>query len=161
MSGTDGLDATTGERLALLRSAKSVAIVGVSANPLRASNFVASYLKRTPYRVWGVNPAYDEVLGMPCVPTLADSPEVPDVVDVFRRPDDLPTVVEEAIAVGAKAVWFQLGLRHDGAAAIARDAGLVVVQDRCLKIEHARFAGGLSMAGFDSGVISSRRQRLV
>lgn len=159
MSGT--LDASTGERLALLRSARTVAIVGVSGNPLRASNFVASYLKRTPYRVWGVNPAYDEVLGMPCVPTLADSPETPDIVDVFRRVDDLPGVVEEAIAVGAKAVWFQLGLRHDGAAARARAAGLTVVQDRCLKIEHARFSGGLSMAGFDSGVISSRRQRLV
>lgn len=148
-------------RLRILAQAESVALVGVSANPLRASNFVATYLVRAPYRTYPVNPMYDEVLGRRCYPSLADLPEVPDIVDVFRRPEEIPAVVDEAIAVGAKVVWFQLGLRHEEAAAKARAAGLEVVQDRCLKIEHARFAGGLHLAGFDTGVISSRRRRPV
>lgn len=151
-------EATPQERLRILREARSVALVGMSANPLRASNFVGTYLVRTPYRIYGVNPAYEEVLGVPCLPTLADLPEVPDVVDVFRRRDDLPGVVDEAIAVGARVVWFQMGLRHDEAARRAMDAGMRVVQDRCLKIEHARFSGKLHLAGFDTGVISSRRR---
>lgn len=108
-----------------------------------------------------VNPAYDEVLGKPSYRALADLPEVPDVVDIFRREDAIPGVVEEAIAVGAKVVWFQLGLRHDEAARMAMEAGLQVVQDRCLKIEHARFHGGLHLGGFDTGVISSRRRRSI
>jgi len=152
-------DASPGERLAIMASARSVALVGVSANSLRSSNFVAAYLVRTPYRVYPVNPAYDEVLGVRCYPSLHDLPEVPDVVDIFRRPAALPAVVDEAIAVGAGAVWFQLGLRHDEAAQKATDAGLDVVQDRCLKIEHARWHGGLHLAGFDTGVISSKRRR--
>jgi uncharacterized protein len=155
------LEATASDRLRLLRSARSIALVGVSANPLRSSNFVATYLVRTPYTVYAVNPMYEEVLGVRCYASLADLPEPPDIVDVFRRTEELPSVVDEAIAVGAKAVWFQLGLRHDEAAATAVAAGLDVVQDRCLKIEHARFAGGLHLAGFDTGVISSRRRRPV
>lgn len=154
-------DATPQERLRILRESESVALVGMSANPLRSSNFVGTYLVRTSFRMYGVNPNYDEVLGVPCYPTLADLPEVPDIVDVFRRVEDLPEVVDEAIAVGAKVVWFQMGLRHDEAARKAVDAGLQVVQDRCLKIEHARFAGGLHLAGFDTGVITSRRHRPV
>ncbi len=149
------------ERLRILRHARSVALVGVSANPLRSSNFVATYLIRTPYRIYPVNPNYDEVLGLRCYRSLRELPEVPDIVDCFRRVEDLPAVVEEAIEVGAKVVWFQLGLRNDQAARRAREAGLVVVQDRCLKIEHARFAGGLHLAGFDTGVISSKRRRPV
>ncbi len=152
-------DATAAERLAILRRARTVALVGVSANPLRSSNFVATYLVRTPYIVRPVNPAYSEVLGIPTFPSLADLPEPPDIVDVFRRQDQLPAVVEEAIEVGAKVVWFQLGLRHEEAARRAREAGMQVVQDRCLKIEHARFAGGLHCAGFNTGVISSQRRR--
>ncbi len=152
-------DATPGERLSLLRNAESVALVGVSANPLRSSNFVATYLIRQPYRMYMVNPAYDEVLGLPSHPSLRDLPEVPDVVDIFRREEAIPGVVDEAIEVGAKAVWFQLGLRHDDAARKAIAAGLQVVQDRCFKIEHARFHGGLHLGGFDTGVISSRRRR--
>jgi predicted CoA-binding protein len=152
-------DATARERLDILRRAESIALVGVSANPLRSSNFVASYLVRTPFRVYAVNPAYDEVLGVKCYPTLADLPEVPDIVDVFRSPDAIPGVVDEAIAIGAPTVWLQLGLRHDAAARKARDAGLNVVQDRCLKIEHARFSGKLHLGGFDTGVISSKRRR--
>ena len=155
------VEAAPQDRLRILSEMRSVALVGVSSNPLRSSNFVATYLVRTPYRVYPVNPNYAEVLGKKCYPTLASLPEVPDVVDCFRKAEDLPGVVEEAIAVGAKVVWFQLGLRNDDAAQMALDAGLAVVQDRCLKIEHARFAGGLHLGGFDTGVISSRRRRPV
>lgn len=152
-------EATARDRLRIIQSASSVALVGVSANPLRSSNFVATYLVRTPLRAYPVNPAYEEVLGRTCYPSLDALPEVPDIVDVFRRHDAIPEVVDEAIAVGAKVVWFQLGLRHDEAARKAIDAGLEVVQDRCLKIEHARFSGALHLAGFDTGVISSKRRR--
>jgi uncharacterized protein len=155
------VEASPRERLRILSEMASVAMVGVSSNPLRSSNFVATYLVRTPYRMYPVNPNYDEVLGLKCYPSLDSLPEVPDVVDCFRRSEDLPAVVDEAIAVGAKVVWFQLGLRNDEAAQKAVDAGLSVVQDRCLKIEHARFAGGLHLAGFNTGVISSRRRRPV
>ncbi len=154
-------DPTARDRLRILLGARSVALVGVSANPLRSSNFVATYLIKTRYRLYPVNPMYQEVLGLKCYASLADLPETPDIVDVFRREEELPGVVEEAIAVGAKVVWFQLGLRNEEAAAAGRAAGLEVVQDRCLKIEHARFAGGLHLAGFDTGLISSKRRRPV
>jgi len=152
-------EASAVERLHILQTAESVALVGVSPNPLRSSNFVATYLIRTPFRIYMVNPAADEVLGQPAYPTLADLPEVPDIVDVFRRHDAVPEVVEQAIAVGARVVWLQLGVRHDEAARRAMDAGLLVVQDRCLKIEHARFSGRLNLAGFNTGVITSARRR--
>ncbi len=155
------VDATPGERLQILRESRTVALVGVSPNPLRSSNFVATYLTRTPYTMWPVNPHAEEVLGLKCYPTLRDLPGPPDIVDCFRKAAERPAVVQEAIEVGAKVVWFQLGLRNDEAAAMARAAGLKVVQDRCLKIEHARFAGGLHLAGFDTGLISSRRRRPV
>ncbi len=161
MTATPVPEATSAERLQILRDSKTVALVGVSSNPLRSSNFVATYLTRTPYVMWPVNPHADEVLGLKCYPTLADLPEPPDIVDCFRKASELPAVVEEAIAVGAKVVWFQLGLRNDEAANMAMEAGLKVVQDRCLKIEHARFAGGLHLAGFDTGVVSSKRRRPV
>jgi predicted CoA-binding protein len=150
-SDTRVTDATALERLQIIQSSQSVALVGVSANPIRSSNFVAAYLLRTSWRTYMVNPQYDEVLG--------DLPEVPDIVDVFRREDAIPAVVDEAIAVGAKVVWMQLGLRHAGAAATARAAGLQVVEDRCLKIEHARFSGRLNLAGFNTGLIESTRRR--
>lgn len=152
-------DATAVERLQIIQNFESVALVGVSANPIRSSNFVASYLVRTPFRTYPVNPAYDEVLGLETYDTLHDLPEVPDIVDVFRRHEAIPEVVDQAIDVGAKVVWLQLGLRHDEAAQKAVDAGLLVVQDRCLKIEHARFSGKLHLAGFNTGVISSKRAR--
>ncbi|MFZ0013768.1 MAG: CoA-binding protein [Acidimicrobiia bacterium] len=152
-------DATALERLQIIQNFDSVALVGVSANPIRSSNFVASYLVRTPFRTYPVNPAYDEVLGLKTYDTLYDLPEVPDIVDVFRRHDAIPEVVDQAIDVGAKVVWLQLGLRHDEAAQKAVDAGLLVVQDRCLKIEHARFSGKLHLAGFNTGVVSSKRRR--
>ena len=146
------------ERLALLHSTRSIAIVGASNNPARASYFVATYLlSSSPYDVYFVNPRADEILGRPVYPTLESLPVVPDLVDVFRRHDDLPTVLDETIAVGAQALWLQLGSWHDDVARRGEDAGLTVVMDRCVKIEHARFHGGLHLAGFDTGVISSKR----
>lgn len=150
------------DRLELMRRTRTVALVGMSSNPARASHFVATYLAgKTDWTVWYVSPRGGEVLGQPVYPSLADLPGTPDLVDVFRRRDDLPGVVEESIAAGAPAVWFQLGLVHDEAAARASAAGLDVVQDRCLKIEHARFGGGLHDAGFTTGVIDNRRRRLI
>lgn len=148
-------------RFALLRRARSIAIVGASDNPARASYFVASYLLgSTPYGVYLVNPRAEKILGQPVYASLADLPVAPDIVDVFRRHDDLPGVAEEAVAVGAQALWLQLGSWHEGAAAIAEAGGLEVVMDRCVKVEHARFHGGLHLAGFDTGVVSSKRQLL-
>ncbi|MGH8955923.1 MAG: CoA-binding protein [Microbacterium sp.] len=149
------------ERFGLLRRAKSIAIVGASNNPARASYFVATYLlSSTAYDVYLVNPRETEILGQPVYATLSDLPVVPDIVDVFRRHDDLPGVAQEAIEAGAQTLWLQLGSWNEDAAAIAEGAGLSVVMDRCIKIEHARFHGGLHLAGFDTGVISSRRQLL-
>ncbi|GAA2724755.1 CoA-binding protein [Cellulomonas aerilata] len=146
------------ERLALLRRTKSIAIVGASANASRASYFVATYLlSSSPYDVYFVNPRATEILGRPVYPSLAALPVVPDLVDVFRKHDDLPTVLDETLAVGARTLWLQLGSWHEDVARRGEAAGLDVVMDRCVKIEHARFHGGLHLAGFDTGVISSRR----
>jgi hypothetical protein len=150
---------TAGERLRMLRQARTVALVGASSNPARPSYFVATYLlsSSTDYEVWFVNPREREILGRPVFPSLADLPGPPDLVDVFRRNEDLPAVAEEAVAAGTRTLWIQLGLWNDAAAAIGHHAGLDVVMNRCLKIEHARFHGGLHLAGFDTGVISARR----
>jgi predicted CoA-binding protein len=152
---------TAAGRRRILRGARTIAVVGASANPARASNFVLTYLisSSTDYEVWPVTPRGGEILGMQTYLSLADLPGVPDIVDVFRRESELPGVAEEAVAVGAGTLWLQLGLHSDEAVRIAHDAGLQVVTNRCLKIEHARFAGGLHLAGFDTGVISSRRTR--
>lgn len=150
------------ERLDLLQRTRSIAIVGMSKNSSRSSHFVATYLAgSTDFEVYFVNPRETEIMGKPVYASLADLPVVPDMVDVFRRVDDLPAVTDEAIAVGATSVWFQLGLEHPDAAATAVAAGLDVVQNCCLKIEHARFRGGLHTAGFNTGVIDSRRARIV
>lgn len=147
-------------RQRILRETRSVAIVGASANPSRASYFVWTYLKSSSeYDLYLVNPTIREVEGTPVYPTLAELPVVPDLVDVFRRYDDLPSVLDETLAVGAKTLWLQLGLWHEQVAVDGEAAGLQVVMDRCLKIEHARFAGGLHLAGFNTGVIDSRRPR--
>lgn len=149
------------DRLAILRRARSIAIVGASANAARASYFVATYLlSSSPYQVYFVNPRATTILGQPAYASLADLPVVPDLVDVFRKDADLPGVAQEAVEVGAKALWLQLGSWNEEAAAIAEAGGLEVVMDRCVKIEHARFHGGLHLAGFNTGEISSRKQRL-
>ncbi|MEM9521118.1 MAG: CoA-binding protein [Actinomycetota bacterium] len=146
-------------RKRILDETRSIAIVGASANPARASNFVTTYLLSTAkeYTLYLVNPRETEILGQPVYPSLQDVPEVPDMVDVFRRSEDLPPIAQEAVDIGAKSFWAQLGLWSDEAAEIAHSAGLDVVMDRCTKIEHARFAGGLHLAGFNTGVISSKR----
>ncbi|MBG6225004.1 putative CoA-binding protein [Arthrobacter sp. CAN_A2] len=150
---------TAPERLNLLRNARSIAIVGASDKPSRASYFVATYLQSSsPYRLYFVNPVAKEILGQPAYASLKDLPEVPDVVDVFRKHDDLPSVLQETLDVGAKTLWLQLGSWHEDVAREAEAAGLDVVMDRCIKIEHARFHGGLNLAGFNTGVISSKRQ---
>jgi predicted CoA-binding protein len=147
-------------RQRVLRETKSVALVGASANTARPSFFVATYLLSSKdYQVYFVNPRLDSLLGHPVYPSLAALPEVPDLVSVFRKHDDLPSVAEEVVAAGARTLWLQLGLEHPEAAAIAEEAGLDVVANRCVKIEHARFHGGLHLAGFNTGVITSRRAR--
>jgi predicted CoA-binding protein len=154
---------TARERLAILGGTRTVAILGMSANPSRASHFVATYLVSSSCsfeQVWFVNPSGGEILGRPVYPSLADLPSSPDLVDVFRRTDQLPAVAREVVALGGvRTLWFQLGLWSEEAAEIAHRAGLNVVMNRCLKIEHARFHGGLHLAGFDTGVVSSRRNR--
>ena len=149
------------ERQRILDRSRSVAVVGASANLARASYFVLTYLlsSSTDFEVYPVNPraAGSEILGRPVYPSLADLPVTPDIVDVFRRSEDLPSVADETVAAGAAVFWAQLGLWSAEAAQRCAAAGLEVVMDRCLKIEHARFHGGLHLAGFDTGVISSRR----
>jgi len=149
------------ERKRILDETRSIAIVGASANASRASNFVITYLNSSVanYDLYPVNPRESEILGIPCYPSLADLPVVPDMVDVFRRAEDCPPIAQQAVDIGAKSLWLQLGIVSDEAAEIASAAGLDVVMDRCVKIEHARFAGGLHLAGFDTGVISSKRPR--
>jgi predicted CoA-binding protein len=147
------------ERRAILDRTKSVTLVGASANPARPSYFVATYLlSSTRYEVNFVNPRLDTLFGKPVYASLKDVPGEPDLVSVFRKHDDLPQVAEEVIDAGARTLWLQLGLWHEPVADRARAAGLDVVMNRCVKIEHARFAGGLHLAGFNTGVISSRRQ---
>ncbi len=146
------------DRLGILRAAKSIAIVGASPKPERASYFVGTYLQQsTDYRVYFVNPNADEILGQPVYKSLADLPEVPDIVDVFRKASDIPSVIDEVVAIGAKTVWVQLGIWNQDAALYGEQQGLTVVMDRCIKVEHARFHGGLHLMGFDTGHISSRK----
>ncbi len=147
-----------GQRQRILGRTRSIAIVGASDKPSRASYFVATYLlASTDYTVYFVNPMLTTVLGHQVYPSLATLPVVPDLVEVFRRIEDVPGVLQEAIAVGARTFWLQLGLWSDEVAHAAEGAGMDVVMDRCVKIEHARFHGGLHLAGFDTGVIDSRR----
>jgi uncharacterized protein len=124
-----------------LRGAKTIAVVGLSANPEKASHRVAAYLKSRGYRIIPVNPAVEEVLGEKSYPDLLSIPEPVDVVDVFRRPEHVPEIADEAIAAGTKFLWLQLGVTNEDAAAKARAAGLTVVQDACLKVEHSRLLG--------------------
>ena len=146
------------ERLAILRKAKSIAIVGASPNSARSSYFVGTYLlQSSDYRVYFVNPNADTILGHKAYPDLASLPEVPDIVDVFRKASDIPQVMDEVIASGAKTVWVQLGIWNQDAAIYGESKGLTVVMDRCIKVEHARFHGGLHLLGFDTGVITARK----
>lgn len=141
----------------ILKQTHTVAMVGLSASWYRPSNFAGKYLRDHGYRVIPVNPAYEEVLGLKCYPRIVDIPEPVDVVDCFRPPPEIPAIAEDAVAIGAKVLWMQLGIVNEAAARIARDAELQVVMDRCMKIEHARLFGGLNFIGVYTGVISSKR----
>ncbi|WP_040425118.1 CoA-binding protein [Agromyces subbeticus] len=146
------------QRLKILNAAKSVAIVGASPKPQRSSFFVGTYLQQSSdYRLYFVNPMETEILGQPAYASLADLPEVPDIVVVFRRGSDIPQVVDEVVASGAKTIWVQLGIWNEEAAYDGEAKGLTVVMDRCIKVEHARFHGGLHLLGFDTGQITSRK----
>jgi predicted CoA-binding protein len=150
---------TARDRLAILQKARTIAMVGASSKPSRASYFVATYLlsSSTDYTVWFVNPRETSILGHEVYPSLAALPGPPDIVDVFRKTQELPGVAAECVAAAAGTFWAQLGLWSHEAARIALAGGLNVVMNRCIKIEHARFAGGLHLAGFDTGVINSHR----
>ncbi|MDP1649483.1 MAG: CoA-binding protein [Rubrivivax sp.] len=141
----------------ILRTCKTVAMVGLSAEWHRPSNFVAKYLQSHGYRVIPVNPRYDHILGERCYARLEDIPEPVHMVDVFRKPADVPPIAASAVAIGARCLWQQLGVANLEADAIARAAGLDSVLDRCVKIEHARLFGGLHWVGVDTQVISARR----
>ena len=144
----------------ILTDYRRVAIVGLSADWSRPSNFAAKYLLDHGFEVVPVNPKYDEILGQKCYADLRDIPTPVDVVDLFQRVDRIPPFVDQAIEIGAKVVWMQLGIIHEEAAQKARDAGLEVVMDRCMKIEYARLFGGLNTIGVNTGVISAQRPRM-
>lgn len=154
---TTAFATTAFDRLRILRDARTIAMVGLSSNPFRPSHFAAIYMISEGYRVIPVNPREREILGQRCYPSLRDITEPVDIVDIFRDPNAVPPIVEDAIAIGAKVVWMQLGVINEGAAQRARDAGLEVVMDTCVKIEHARFFGGLNTLGLNTGIVTSRR----
>jgi predicted CoA-binding protein len=141
----------------ILAQSKTIAVVGLSPSWYRPSFFAAKYLQEHGYRIVPVNPTCDAVLGEKSYPTVSAIPFPVDVVDGFRKPGEMPGLAREAVAKGAKVLWMQLGIRNDEAARIAADAGLDVVMDRCMKIEHGRILGGLTWAGVNTGVISSKR----
>ena len=143
----------------ILKENRVLAIVGLSANWHRPSHFAAKYMLEHGYRVIPVNPQYQEVLGQKCYASLLEIPEKVDLVSVFRKTADVMPVAEDAIAIGARVLWQQLGVRNEAAAAKARAAGLETVMDRCVKIEHGRLFGGLNWVGVNTRVISAKRPR--
>jgi predicted CoA-binding protein len=143
----------------ILRESRVIAVVGLSADWFRPSFFAAKYMQEHGYRVIPVNPKYPEILGEKCYRSLREIPEQVDIVDVFRKTQDVPPIADDAIAIGAKVLWQQLGVRNESAAAKARAAGLDAVMDRCVKIEHGRLFGGLNWVGVNTRVISAKRPR--
>jgi predicted CoA-binding protein len=150
------VDDITGLRR-ILRHSRTIAVVGLSASWFRPSYFAAKYMQDHGYRIIPVNPTYPEVLGQKCYASLADIPDAVDIVDCFRKPQEMVELARAAVAIRAKVLWMQIGIVNPEAAKIAVDAGLDVVMDRCVKIEHARIVGGLNWAGVNTGVISARR----
>ena len=144
----------------VLHTARTIAVVGLSGNQLRASNFVGYYLKRHGYQVIPVNPRETEILGEKCYPSLLDVPVPVDVVDVFRTPDALPGIARDAVAIGAGTLWCQFGVINEEGAQLATDGGVTVIMDRCLKVEHARYLGRMHWLGFNTGRITSVRTGL-
>ncbi|MEV4173763.1 CoA-binding protein [Nonomuraea sp. NPDC049709] len=151
-------DALTIQRV--LHSTRTIAIVGLSGNELRASHFVGYYLKRHGYRIIPVNPREKEILGERSYASLLDVPVPVDLVNVFRAPDALPEIARETVAIGAAALWCQFGVVNEEGARIAEDGGVSVVMDRCLKVEHARFVGRMHWLGFNTRRITSVRAGL-
>ena len=145
----------------ILKSNQTIAVVGLSARWYRPSFFAAKYLQEYGYRIIPVNPNYDEILGEKCYPILEDIPDPVDVVDVFQRPEFTVPIAQSAVNIGAKVFWLQLEIVNDEAAKVASSAGLEVVADKCMKIEHARLFGGLNFIGVDTKVISSSRPKWV
>jgi uncharacterized protein len=143
----------------ILRESRVIAVVGLSADWYRPSYFAAKYMQEHGYRVIPVNPKYPEILGEKCYRSLRDIAEKVDIVDVFRKTADVMPIAEDAIAIGAKVLWQQLGVRNEAAAAKAQAAGLETVMDRCVKIEHGRLFGGLNWVGVNTRVISAKRPR--
>jgi uncharacterized protein len=141
----------------VLHGSSTIAIVGLSPDELRASNFVGYYLKRHGYEVIPVNPRETEILGAASYPSLSDVPVPVDVVNVFRAPDALPGIAREAVAIRAGALWCQFGVINEEAAQIAEAGGVTVVMDRCLKVEHARYAGRMNWLGFNTEQITAVR----
>jgi predicted CoA-binding protein len=141
----------------VLRENRTLAVVGLSADWYRPSYFAAKYMQEHGYRIIPVNPKYSEILGEKSYPSLSAIPEPIDLVDVFRKPADTPAIAKEAVAIGAKALWLQIGVINDEARQIAENAGLTVVMDRCVKIEYARLFGGLNWFGVNTRLISARR----
>jgi hypothetical protein len=144
----------------VLHNAHTIAIVGLSANPLRASNFVGFYLKRHAYRIIPVNPRETEILGEVSYPSLSDVPDRVDVVNVFRAPDALPAIAQEAVAINAGALWCQFGVINEEGARFGQEGGMDVIVDRCLKIEHARYVGRMHWLGFNTQRITAVRGEL-
>ena len=143
----------------ILGTTRTIAVVGLSANWYRPSYFAAKYMLDHGYTIIPVNPAYAEVLGQRCYPSLRDVPVAIDMVDCFRKSAEIPALAEAAIAVGAKVLWMQLCVTSELARVVAVAAGLEVVMDRCVKIEHARLFGGLNWIGVNTRVVSSKRPR--
>jgi len=141
----------------VLLDTKTIAIVGLSGNPLRASNFVGFYMKRHGYRVIPVNPREPEIFGERSFPTLRDVPVAVDIVDVFRAPAALPGIAREAVEIGARCLWCQYTVINEEGARIAEEGGLSVIMDRCLKVEHARYAGRMHWLGFNTERVTSVR----
>ena len=141
----------------ILRDCRNIAVVGLSANWYRPSYFAAKYMRDKGYRIIPVNPNYRDVLGDECYPDLRSIPDPVDIVDCFRKPEEMVAIACDAVSIHARVLWMQLGIRNIEAAKIANNAGLMVVMDRCVKIEHARILGGLNWAGVNTGVISARR----
>jgi predicted CoA-binding protein len=143
----------------ILKENRVIAVVGLSADWFRPSYFAAKYLQEHGYRIIPVNPKYEEILGEKCYKSLRDIPEKVDVVDVFRKTEDVMPIAEDAIAIGAKVLWQQIGVKNVAAAEKAEAAGLDAVLDRCMKIEHGRLFGGLNWVGVNTRVISAKRPR--
>lgn len=162
MSGVDvNIDVDIPTLRRILSESHTIAIVGLSPDWHRPSNFAAKYLQAHGYRVIPVNPRVDQILGEKSYASLAEIPIAIDVVDCFRIVEEIPALSEQAIAIGAKVFWLQLNIVHERAAAVAREAGLDVVMDRCMKIEHARLFGGLNFVGVNTKIISSKRPKFV